>query len=538
MKTKYKWLRMYRVLSLAFSIFAQIYWYKWTRKPDAKWEELWASIGKRVRKTLFELEGLLIKVGQFISIRSDLLPGPFIKEIQDLTDKVPPSEWSEIHQILKEEWGTEVSKKVLAIEKEAIASASIGEVYKGVLQDGTAVAIKVQRPDTQSIVQTDFRTLGILIWFADQFVPIPKGFINLKVLFQELKQVIERELDFTKEKETLLYFKERYKDSDIVKIPDIYPELCTSKVLVMEWVEGKRLTDSSAVEQLEVSRQELAKRLLKIFLPQWLEPGMFHADPHPGNVLVSREGRIILLDFGMAGEVSKKDAAAFQNLIESFLAKNYTKSVECLSQLGFLLPEADTRTIEKLLAEWVLFDPSNLKEMDLMALKWELNDLISALPVQVPTRFVFLGRSFITIEGIIRNLAPEEELLGIGKPVFTEWLGSQGNKWAFIWRVIQSQPLFKLFHSAAEFLDSPRKMEQLKETEQRREFQFAIYENRKKQLFQLLMLGLIGAGAGRYLAEELIWQLSSGIIAIAAAGYGVTSYKLGKWLKYMPEKRR
>ncbi len=538
MKTKYKLLRMYRVLSLAFSIFAQIYWYKWTRKPDAKWEELWASIGKRVRKTLFELEGLLIKVGQFISIRSDLLPGPFIKEIQDLTDKVPPSEWSEIHQILKEEWGTEVSKKVLAIEKEAIASASIGEVYKGVLQDGTAVAIKVQRPDIQSIVQTDFRTLSILIWFADRFVPIPKGFINLKVLFQELKQVIERELDFTKEKETLLYFKERYKDSDIVKIPDIYPELCTSKVLVMEWVEGKRLTDSSAVEQLEVSRQELAKRLLKIFLPQWLEPGMFHADPHPGNVLVSREGRIILLDFGMAGEVSKKDAAAFQNLIESFLAKNYTKSVECLSQLGFLLPEADTRTIEKLLAEWVLFDPSNLKEMDLIALKWELNDLISALPVQVPTRFVFLGRSFITIEGIIRNLAPEEELLGIGKPVFTEWLGSQGNKWAFIWRVIQSQPIFKLFHSAAEFLDSPRKMEQLKETEQRREFQFTIYENRKKQLFQLFMLGLIGAGAGRYLAEELIWQLSSGIIAIAAAGYGVTSYKLGKWLKYMPEKRR
>lgn len=538
MKTKYKLLRMYRVLSLAFSIFAQIYWYKWTRKPDAKWEELWASIGKRVRKTLFELEGLLIKVGQFISIRSDLLPGPFIKEIQDLTDKVPPSEWSEIHQILKEEWGTEVSKKVLAIEKEAIASASIGEVYKGVLQDGTAVAIKVQRPDIQSIVQTDFRTLSILIWFADRFVPIPKGFINLKVLFQELKQVIERELDFTKEKETLLYFKERYKDSDIVKIPDIYPELCTSKVLVMEWVEGKRLTDSSAVEQLEVSRQELAKRLLKIFLPQWLEPGMFHADPHPGNVLVSREGRIILLDFGMAGEVSKKDAAAFQNLIESFLAKNYAKSVECLSQLGFLLPEADTRTIEKLLSEWVLFDPSNLKEMDLMALKWELNDLISALPVQVPTRFIFLGRSFITIEGIIRNLAPEEELLGIGKPVFTEWLGSQGNKWAFIWRVIQSQPIFKLFHSAAEFLDSPRKMEQLKETEQRREFQFTIYENRKKQLFQLLMLGLIGAGAGRYLAEELIWQLSSGIIAIAAAGYGVTSYKLAKWLKYMPEKRR
>ncbi|MBT2686646.1 AarF/ABC1/UbiB kinase family protein [Bacillus sp. ISL-47] len=538
MKTKNKLSRMYKVLSLAFRIFVQIYWYKWTRKPETQWEQLWSSIGKRVRHTLFELEGLLIKVGQFISIRSDLLPDAFIKEIQDLTDQVPASEWSKIHGILNNEWGSELSRKVLAIEKDAIASASIGEVYKGVLQDGSAVAIKVQRPEIQSIVQTDFRTLSILIWFADHFVPIPKGFINLKMLFQELKQVIERELDFTKEKETLLYFKERYKDRDIVRIPAVYPELCTSKVLVMEWVEGKRLMDQHAVEQLEISRQGLARRLLEVFLPQWLEPGMFHADPHPGNVLVSREGRIVLLDFGMAGEISKKDAAAFQSLIESFLAKNHSKAVECLSQLGFLLPEANTGTIEKLLAEWTAFDSAQLKEMDLVALKLELNDLIAALPVQVPTRFVFLGRSFITIEGIVRNLAPEEELLHSGKPVFMEWLNTQGNKWSFIWRVIQSQPLFKFFHTAAEFLDAPRKMEQLKEIEQRRAFQFTIYENRKKQLFQLMMLGAAGAGAGYYLTDGLILQLSLGVTVFAAAGYGVFSYKLGKWLKYMPEKRR
>lgn len=167
------------------------------------------------------------------------------------------------------------------------------------------------------------------------------------------------------------------------------------KVVVKQ---GRRLTDIRAVEQLDVSRQDLARRLMKIFIPQWLEPGMFHADPHPGNVLVSREGRIILLDFGMAGEISKKDAAAFQSLIESFLAKNYSKAVECLSRLGFLLPEADPRIIERMIAEWITFDPAQLKEMDLFALKLELNDLIAALPIQVPTRFVFLGRSFMTIE--------------------------------------------------------------------------------------------------------------------------------------------
>lgn len=533
-----EFLRMYKVLSLAFAIFVQIYWYKWTRKSEDEWERLWETIGKRFRKTLFELEGLLIKVGQFISIRSDLLPNSFIKEIQDLTDKVPPSEWSDIQRLLEEEWGTAISKKVLSIDKEAVASASIGEVYKGKLQDGSIIAIKVQRPEIQSIVQTDFRTLKILIWFIDHLVPIPKGFIDLKVLFQELKQVIERELDFLQEKDTLLYFRERYKDSKTSKIPCVFPELCTRKVLVMEWVEGKRLTDVDEMQEIGIATEEVAQRLLNIFLPQWLEPGMFHADPHPGNILLSEEGQIILLDFGMAGEISKRDAVAFQELIENFLAKNYSKAVEVLERLGFLLPNAETKMIEKLLSEWLEINFTQFKEMDLIKLKLEINDLIAALPIQVPTRFVFLGRSFITIEGIIRNLVPEEELMQLASTVFKDWLGSQDSKWSFYWKVIQSQPFFKTFHSAIEFLDSPRKLEQLKETEQRRSFQFDIYENRKKKLFQLFMLGCIGAGAGYYLNEDPILLVSTALSGLAVVGYAMNSYKLGKWLKYMPEKRR
>lgn len=529
---------MSKVLSLFFGIFVQIYWYKITKRPEKEWENLWGKIGKRVRRTLFELEGLLIKIGQIISTRADLLPQAFIKEIEDLTDKVPPSEWNDIQEILESEWGSNMTEKLHSIKREAIASASIGEVYKGTLLNGAEVAIKVQRPHIESIVQIDFRTLKMVIWFANYLVPLPKGFINLKVLFSELKHVIARELDFYKEKETLLYFKEKYKESELVQIPSVYSELCTSKVLVMEWVEGVRLTDHKAIEQVPVSRKELAQRLIKVFLPQWLEPGIFHADPHQGNILISKDGKIILLDFGMAGEISKNDALAFQGLIECFLAKNYTKAVECFSRLGFLLPEADTRTIEKLLAEWMSFQPSQLKEMDLFALKMEMNDMIQALPIQVPTRFVFLGRSFITIEGLVINLAPEEELLDLGKPVFIEWLKGQGNKWSFIWQVIQSQPVFKIFHSVNEFLKAPQKMEQLKETELRRQFQFTIYENRKKHSFQLLLLGLIGSGIGCSLSNPLLIKLSLGLTVLAITGYLITSLKLKKWMKYMHEKRR
>jgi len=534
MKGKNRFVRMSKVLSLAFVIFVQVYWYKFRRKPEAEWERLWGRIGVRFRRTLYELEGLLIKIGQILSIRADLLPTAFIEQIQDLTDKVPPSEWHEIEKILEGEWGGPVHQYLLSIEKVAIASASIGEVYKGVTRDGKEVAIKVQRPNISTIVQTDFRTLGIIIWFADHLVPIPKGFINFTVLFQELKQVIERELDFTKEQEALLLFKKRFKDHDIVKIPSVYSELCTSKVLVMEWLEGTKLTNREAIEQLQLSRRELAERLIEAFLPQWLEPGMFHADPHPGNVLVSKEGQIILLDFGMVGVITKKDAGYFQGLIESFLSKNYSKAVECLSHLGFLLPEADSRTIEKLLREWMSFQPSQLKEMDVLALKLEMNDIIQALPIQVPTRFVFLGRSFVTIEGILRQLAPEDELLEIAKPSFLKWLDRQGSgKWSYIWQWLQAQPVFKTLHSITEFLQLPRKLEDLKEIEQRRQFQFTIYENRKKHFFQLSLLGIIGMAVGIYTSHQLILYITLGVTAFSSSTYFITSYKQKKWLKFM-----
>lgn len=538
MKSKNKLVRVSKVLSLFSIIFLQIYWYKIRKKPKAEWDKLWGRIGERFRKTLFELEGLLIKIGQILSTRADLLPNAFIHQIEDLTDHVPPSDWSDIQAILEKQWGNTFHQHFHLIEKTAIASASIGEVYKGVLKDGTEVAIKVKRPNIDSVIQTDFRILGFIIWFADHLVPIPKGFINFKVLFKELKQVIERELDYSKELETILLFKDRFSDMHDVQIPSVYSELSTSNVLVMEWLEGIRLTDMEALKHIEVSRKEMAKKLMKLFLPQWLEPGMFHADPHPGNVLVSKEGKIILLDFGMVGEITKKDATYFQGLIESFLSKNYAKAVDCLFNLGFLLPESETRLIERLLAEFISFQPAQLKEMDLLALKMEMNDLIQTLPIQVPTRFVFLGRSFVTIEGIIRNLVPEEDPIEIGKPVFIEWLNKQGNKWSFVWQWIQSQPIFKLFHSVTDFLNAPQKIEQLKEIEQRRQFQFTIFENQKKQLFQLTLLGFTGIAIGLYTLHPLIWKLSVGISVFSIIAYIISSFKLKKWMKFMHEKRK
>ncbi|MCH1624278.1 ABC1 kinase family protein [Ferdinandcohnia quinoae] len=538
MKSNRKLIRMYKVLSMAFSIFIQVYWYKLTKKPEHEWEKLWEKVGKTFRTTLFDLEGLLIKIGQLLSIRGDLLPNAFIRQIQDLVDKVPPSPWEDIKEILEKEWNGSIEQRVRSINTQSIASASIGEVFQGVLNDGTLVAIKVQRPNIRSIVQTDFHSLAIIIWFAHYFAPVPKGFINFKVLFQELKQVIERELDFEKEMEAALYFQEHFKELNGLKIPSFYPDLCTSRVLVMEWIDGIKVTELEKLGEHQINRKEMAQRLLLMFLPQWLEAGLFHADPHAGNILIRQDGTIVLLDFGMVGEISKKDADTFQRLVEGVLVKNYPAVIECLSDLGFLLPNADDKMIEKLLAEWLSFDLTKLENVDLFALKREMNDVVRALPIQVPTRFVFLGRSFVTIEGMVHTIAPDEDQMDVWKPTFIEWIKQQGgNKWDLIWKWINSQPLFKVFHSIGEILQTPQKLEEMKETEQRRQFQFTIYENQKKYAFQLSLLSAVGIMVGIHLGDSLIWKISSGALGLSLIGYFLGSYKQRKWLKYMQNRR-
>lgn len=532
MKTNRNWLRMWRILSFALSVFLRFYWYRIARKPLSEREKLWGRIGEEFRQTLFELEGLLIKVGQFLSIRADLLPNKFVEQIQDLVDQVPPSPWEDIKQVLESEWESPLEENLLSINTTAVASASIGEVYRGKLKDGTDVAVKVQRPTIRSIIRTDFRSLSIIIWLAHHFAPVPKGFINFKMLFQELKTVIEREVDFYKEKESVNHFRQRFQSVEKLMIPNVYAHLCTSQVLVMDWVEGTRITDEEYLDCHSINREELSQRLFRIFIPQWLEAGTFHADPHSGNVLVKSDGTIVLIDFGMVGEISKKDAANFQELLQAIVAKNYSMAVKVLVDLGFLLPDTKPKTIEPILKEALSIDLNQLKEMDLFQVKKDLNEIVRSLPIQVPTRFIFLGRSFVTIEGMLHTINPNQEFLEIAKPAFMEWL-NQGNqnKWKLILKWIHSQPIFQVFHSITELIEIPHKLLTVKETEQQRTFQFNIYENQKKQLSFLGILGVVGTFTGTYLNHPFVWKGSIGIVGVSLVFYIVCSVKQRKWLK-------
>jgi len=537
MKNRKSWFRMWKILSFALSMLLQVYWFRIRKKSDTQWALLWEKLGRQFRQTLFELEGVLIKVGQLLSIREDLLPKSFISQIQDLVDQVPPSPWEDIQHVLEKEWGKPIDHILLSIDKTAVASASIGEVYRGKLKDGTDVAIKVQRPTIPAIMRTDFRSLAIIIWFAQYFAPIPKGFINFKKLFNELKYVIGRELDFKKELDVMQHFKQRFASIQQLTIPSAYPDISTAHVLVMEWIDGARITDSKFLTTNHIDNEALAQRLLRIFLPQWLEAGVFHADPHAGNVLIKADGTIVLLDFGMVGEISRKDATNFQLFIQAVFLNNYAQAAETLKNLGFLLPGADLKIIENVLKEVLQLDVDKVKEIDLFALKKEMNDIIKLLPIQVPTRFIFLGRSFVTIEGMLLTINPDKEIVDIMKPVFSDWV-KEGNatSWTSALQWLNALPIFKTFHTVQELLETPQRLVIQKETLQQRDFIFAIYENQKKHTFLLSVLALGCFFISTYLHYALLINVSIGLFSLSIIFYTVISWKQKKWLKQLHRK--
>lgn len=523
-----KWYRIVTVVWMMLGFFIQIFWYQKRNKTETEWDFLWKKIGQKYKQKMYELEGLLIKVGQLLSVRRDLLPESFIEEIKDLVDQVPPSSWEEVQMVLEAEWGGSYDERLKLIEKSPIASASIGEVYKAELNNGTTVVIKIQRPSIERIIKADFQALAIITWCAKVFSPAARKMVNFNQLYREIRQVIERELDFQQEMHTAIAFKQRFQQLDDVYIPAVFPEHCTAKVLVMEWVEASHITDPP----VELDRKELSRKLLRIFLPQWLEEGKFHADPHAGNVLVNAAGQIVLLDFGMVGDITKQDAKSLQQLIEGIIVKDYTKAIQIFAKLGFLLPSADLKEMEQLLTEVLMIDISEFKKMDMLTMQKEINEVVRAHPIQVPTRFIFLGRSVATVQGIIQSLCPNEDILELGKPVFLEWLeGSGSNKWKVLSQGLFALPFVKTVQEIPDLLQEPRKMREWKIEEQRRSFLFKRYESAKKYAFILGLFNALFAYIGILARHTFLIQLSFSFLAAAALWYVFGTWRQWKWMK-------
>lgn len=415
---------MWRVFSLFLGFLVELWLLSlWERILGARATEPWRARVRhrqavRFRNRAVELGGLLIKLGQFLSARVDLLPREYTEVLSTLQDQVPPAPWAEVEGILAElpvSW-----REVFAeLETEPVAAASFGQVHRARLATGETVAVKIQRPGIEEMVEADLRATAWFLVVLDRFTRVASN-MDIWAVFEEVSATTRAELDYIQERENLERLRRNLSSLEGVRIPRVYPELSTRRVMVMEYVEGVRVTDHEALARAGVSREQTARRLVQAYMKMVLEDGFFHADPHPGNLLVDAEGNLVLLDFGMVGRITPAQMAELRALFVAVAQRREGEIVRAFHRLGFLRPGADLgavrRAVGLLLDRFYTTDVRELYRIDAKALAAELQELIRKQPFQVPANVAFLGRALSILVGVSTGLDPGLNLVQMFEP--------------------------------------------------------------------------------------------------------------------------
>lgn len=401
----------------------------WDERTRQKWNRLLIKQAKHYRKTAVELGGVLIKVGQFLSTRADFMPEVFIRELSGLVDRVSPSSFAYASSLMEKEWGEDIYNHLAELHEKPIAAASIGQVYKAKLKNGKVVAIKVQRYRVHDIFHMDFKVMKFVFWMVKIFTNFGKK-ADLTALYRELIYVMDRELDFGQELAYGKYFKERYKDNTSIYIPEYMEQLCTRKVLVMEWMEGEKITDLAFMNKHGINVKQTTKNLFDFYLDQFLNQGNFHADPHAGNILIRQDGMIVIIDFGMVGRIRKQDTHYFKQIIQGLIMDDYDKVVQTLDDMNFLLPNADRGKLKKMIKQTIkMYQSGNYTRMDTQTMdmiKEDIKTLISDQPIQLSADYAYLGRAIAIVFGLLISLYPDVNIEKWARPKIKQWYGGKG----------------------------------------------------------------------------------------------------------------
>src|SRR6266581_4907011 len=307
------------------------------------------------RQTAIKLGVLIIKLGQFLSSRADLLPEQALAVLTSLQDEVPAEPFSHVVSVIEEELGKPIDQIFSYVESKATAAASLGQVHKAVLvSTGEEVAVKVQRPNIDQLVRMDLNSLKFVIRVITRFVNTG-NFIDLKGIYREFERTVYEEIDFVTEAANCKRFKEMFQDDPTIYIPAVYDDYTTRRVLVLEWIDGIKINDYESLEAAGIDRLEVANRTVQAYFHQFFDEGFFHADPHPGNIFVKSgmpgNGPIIeFVDFGMVGALTSAMKKSMKDLFLSFVTRDSEMMVLTLSQLGFIGKGANTAALERGLA--------------------------------------------------------------------------------------------------------------------------------------------------------------------------------------------
>lgn len=377
---------------------------------------------RQLSQTICGLGPAIIKGGQALASRSDLLPGEYLEELQKLQDDVPRFANEQAFRTVEKELGVDDFGEVFElVEKDPIAAASIGQVYKAKLRsNGDIVALKIQRPNCEEVIALDLYVLRWWSGVANVLTRFLNKDIDVQNIIDDFGELIYRELDYVAEAANAQRFSELYAGGATLQdvfVPKVYSELTTSKVLTMEWVDGFRLTDSENLERYNLDREKLVDTLVQCSLRQILENGFFHADPHAGNLLACEDGRLCYLDFGMMSYASSAQRNGFLLAVVHIVNRDWDELVRMYQRLGFIPEGTDLEPIAVAL-ENTLPDALNseISELNFSKVVGKLGDIMYTYPFSLPPFYISIIRCLGVLEGLAIQVNPKARIISDAYP--------------------------------------------------------------------------------------------------------------------------
>jgi ubiquinone biosynthesis protein len=369
---------------------------------------------EKLRLVFEDLGPTFVKLGQMMSLRSDILPQEYCNELVQLRMNVRPVPWEEIEPFLVSTYGKPLDEVFSEIDDVPMGSASIAQVYRGTLLDGSEVAIKVQRPGIGESMTRDISMMRRAVDALDLVSPsTATGMVDLPAVVDELWSTFQREMDFLQEMDSLEEFTRNNASISYVTCPRVYKRYCTSRVLVMEFIDGIPIDHIDALCAAGYDLPDIGGKLAENYTKQILDDGFFHVDPHPGNLLV-RDGAIVWIDLGMMGRFNTQERRQFRSLISALVAGDTSSVKDMLLTIGSaegeidhagLLTDIDTM-IER-------YGSTNLEDLDLGTALGDLFELVRHFGIRLPANYVMLGRGYVTLETVIASCKPEQSTLQI-----------------------------------------------------------------------------------------------------------------------------
>ncbi len=381
-----------------------------------------------LKENLITLGPTFIKIGQSMGTRADLLPLPFVKALGELQDNVPSFSNAIAFARIEKELGKKINEVYAEFEVEPIAAASLGQVYRARLFTGEEVAVKVQRPNLEATIKGDIEILRKVVKFAERFPSLNEN-ADWAGMLREFDETIHEEMDYASEGRNAERFTENFKEWTNIHVPKIYWNASSSKVLTMEFINGDKVTDLEKLHTRNVSPEKVNRLLIKTYLKQLLEDGFFHADPHPGNLLVMPDGRLAFFDFGMVGRITPKLQAKMIDAFFHVVAKDAAGIAQDLIDLDFLKPGADEAHIKEVVIKmFALHLDLKLKDVKFKELTYDLADVMYDYPFRLPANFTYIMRALMTLEGIGIITDPEFNFFETAKPYAKEFMFKREGK--------------------------------------------------------------------------------------------------------------